>query len=799
MVRSIRLLALVLAWTVAALTAPCARADDKPTSAPAEQTGKKPDQKAGAGSAADRAQFYLLLGEDPAQPYVPLKPRTVEERKHLDAVLDYGVARALEDRRNWAEAIALLEQALKLEPDSITVLRRLSALCFSLGRTEQGVKYSKHVLEAEPGDTATITRLVGYYRNRNDAAGAEAVLKDVLANPKLDKHAPGRLVSEYELGKLYATRLKQPDHAADAFARVLEALDDKSATRLSPADQNRVLGGDEAAAYQEFGEVFDEAKRYDLAAKAYQRGLVYEPESPSLPLKLAEALLHLKKGGEALSRVEGFLKRQPNGVEGYELLAKILKALDREAEITPRLEAAAGVDSKNVPLQYVLADRYREIGQVERAEKMYESLLKTQPGPQGYAALAASLLRRKKAEDLVKVIEQAVKIRPGGIEAVQDQIKGIIDDPEMADKVLAAGAKLYAADPPQLDREGIQILAYIATRADKLDKFLPLQRLVLQRAPNAQSYKELISLLGSLKNYVEAAATFDELLKKFPGERNARTLAELAIVYRQADKLEEAIATAREALKLDPNDSDALVQLAVVLSQTGKVDESVDMLKAAAAKDQANPQFTLMLGSILSQASRHEEALAIFKGLLEKFPNNDKVVKLVRSNLSIVYVNMGDYAKGEAELESLLEQDPDDAGVNNDLGYLYADQGKNLEKAEAMIRKAIQEDGENNAYLDSLGWVLFKRGKAKEAVEPLEKAAKGSSEKSASDATIFEHLGDVYFELRETAKAKAAWTSAEKAASKSIPPDKRLPEIRKKLGSLKTLDTLPKESSGATP
>ena len=50
--------------------------------------------------------------------------------------------------------------------------------------------------------------------------------------------------------------------------------------------------------------------------------------------------------------------------------------------------------------------------------------------------------------------------------------------------------------------------------------------------------------------------------------------------------------------------------------------------------------------------------------------------------------------------------------MNNDLGYLYAEQGKNLEKAETMIRKAVADEPENSAYLDSLGWVLFKRGKA---------------------------------------------------------------------------------------
>jgi Tfp pilus assembly protein PilF len=45
--------------------------------------------------------------------------------------------------------------------------------------------------------------------------------------------------------------------------------------------------------------------------------------------------------------------------------------------------------------------------------------------------------------------------------------------------------------------------------------------------------------------------------------------------------------------------------------------------------------------------------------------------------------------KGEEILEKVLEVNPDNAQVNNDLGYLWADQGKNLERAEQMIRKAL--------------------------------------------------------------------------------------------------------------
>ena len=744
-----------------------------------------------------KAKSYALPGEDPPAPFVPLRPRTVEDRKRVEAMTAYSVARALEDRRSWSEAIDVLEQALKLDPDSVTILRRLSQLSLVMGRTEPGIEYCKKVLALEPGDTETVTRLVNHYNRGNDPAAAEAVLKDVLDNPNLAKNAPGRLVARYQIGKLYAEKLRQFDKAAEAYAEVVAALDDKTAGRLSAADQQRILGGDEAGTYTEFGVVFLQAKRYDDAIKAFDRGLHYEPDDPQIPLLLAKTLMKVNKEKEALDQVEQFLKRQPQGVEGYELLGEILTALKREGEITPRLEEAAKNDSKNAGLQYVLAERYRQAGQVDRAEAIYKGLLATQPTAQGYGGLAALLLQKKKADDLLKVVSAAVA-KPGGLEAVQEQIKGIVDDPALSDQVLDVGIKMLTDEPDALGRPGASILAYIASRAGKLDKFLAVQQLALKRDPAAQTYREFAVNLVSMKRYNDAAGVLGQMLEKFPEERNARQYVELSQLYRRGEKPEEAVKSAREALKLDPNDSDAQIEVALTLTGQGKLGEAVDLLRQAAEKDQANPGLGLVLGSVLAQGGRNDEAITTLKGVLEKHPNNEVVVKTVRQYLSIAYVNLGDFAKGESELETALEKDPDDATLNNDLGYLYAEQGKNLDKAESMIRKALLEDEENSAYLDSLGWVLFKRGKAKDAVEPLEKAAKQLGE-SATDATIFEHLGDVYFQLQDTAKARTAWQSAERAASKATPPDKRLPEIRKKIDSLDKLGRVVKPSTGDTP
>lgn len=786
--RTLRCLACLLPLTILAVTS--SRAADKPS--PSATTG---------GAAADRASLYTLPGEEPPQAFVPLRPRTVEERRQVEALTQYSAARAFEHENLWSDAIALLEKALAIEPDSAAILKRLSGLCFALGKTDQALTYGKRVLESDPGDTDTIGQLVAYFV-KHDAASAESLLRGVLENPRLDKDSPGSLLARLELGRLYAGKLQKMDRAADEFAKVVEALDDKAANRLTPADQKRLLGGEEAAAstYLEFGVVFLATDRHDLAIKAFRRGLVYDEDDPQLPLLLAQTLLKSGKGEEALALVDDYLKRQPQGAEAYELLAKILTELHRAKEITPRLEAAAKLDSKNILLQYTLADHYREIGQTEKAERMYKTLLAAQPTTQAYGALATSLFKRKKTDDLLKVMTEALA-RPGAAEVVaviEPLLDSIERDPGYCDELLDAGLRLLSADPPGLDpRATLNILTHIASRTEKFDKLIALQRLLLKRNPSPLAYREVADTLVRMRKFDDAASMLDELMAKYPDQKGPALLISLGKIRRAAEQNDPALAAAREAIKLDPNDGDAQVLLIQLLSQTGKLDEAVEFARKALKNDPSNPEFNRMLGFILTQFGRTDEAIALYRGLLERFPNNREVVKLARSGLSVAYTNQGDFAKGEAELEQLLQLDPDEAGVNNDLGYLYADQGKHLEKAEAMIRKALQEEPDNVAYLDSLGWVLFKRGRVKEAVGPLEKAVQDSS--GGGDATIFEHLGDVYFQLQETKKAKTAWEQAEKSAAKAIPSDRRLTEIRKKLESLEKLGTTPKPTGDDTP
>jgi tetratricopeptide (TPR) repeat protein len=104
----------------------------------------------------------------------------------------------------------------------------------------------------------------------------------------------------------------------------------------------------------------------------------------------------------------------------------------------------------------------------------------------------------------------------------------------------------------------------------------------------------------------------------------------------------------------------------------------------------------------------------------------------------------------------LITDFPDFHLALNYLGYMWAEQGANLEEAQSLVERAVSLDPGNGAYADSLGWVYYQRGEYEKALEHLRRAA----DVLPSDGTVQEHLGDVHLALGDPAAARDAYESA---------------------------------------
>ena len=229
--------------------------------------------------------------------------------------------------------------------------------------------------------------------------------------------------------------------------------------------------------------------------------------------------------------------------------------------------------------------------------------------------------------------------------------------------------------------------------------------------------------------------------------------------------------------------ANVLFRLSMALEFAGDTDAALAAIDNALKLAPQEPLLFYQQGWVHFHAKHWQQAEDRLRETLDRFPQDAESVRRVRLLLSALYVAQGDKSRGERVLEEVYETDPDDPGINNDLGYLYAEAGKKLDQAEAMIRKALATEPDNAAYLDSLGWVLYRQGKFAEAAEHLQKAV---SLPGGDDSTPWNHLGDSLAALKKPAEARRAWTKALELARGEAKPDaEEIEKIEAKLKSLR--------------
>ena len=72
----------------------------------------------------------------------------------------------------------------------------------------------------------------------------------------------------------------------------------------------------------------------------------------------------------------------------------------------------------------------------------------------------------------------------------------------------------------------------------------------------------------------------------------------------------------------------------------------------------------------------------------------------------------------------------------------------------------METEPDNGAYLDSLGWYYYKTNHFDDALTQLQQAVEKLKHEDHEDAVVYEHLGDTYLKLSDSAKALDAWQKA---------------------------------------
>jgi tetratricopeptide (TPR) repeat protein len=100
--------------------------------------------------------------------------------------------------------------------------------------------------------------------------------------------------------------------------------------------------------------------------------------------------------------------------------------------------------------------------------------------------------------------------------------------------------------------------------------------------------------------------------------------------------------------------------------------------------------------------------------------------------------------------EATVADNSNAAMAANNLAFIYAEEGTNLDVALQLAKSAKQQMPDDSVVDDTLGWVYYKKDLATMAVGPLEESLK----KRPDNANILYHLGLTYAKIGEKAKAR---------------------------------------------
>lgn len=729
-----------------------------PTSDMAKMPGKKASTKE-PGKKEGPKVFTLEEGvaDDVVLPLVPEKPRTPEDQKKVDSAAWYMTGRLREARNDFIGAYEAYKKAMEANPNSVEIYRVLIRLASGLDKTEEAIEFAQKAVALDPEDYELMRKLGLHMAGQGRFDDAVLLLKKAADSPAIDKKSGVYVIIKNDQANLYE-RLGKNEEAAQCWEVVFNALT-KPDDYTFEFNSRSQLEAKQAQLFERMGQSFLETDRLKLAVEAFNKAAESQKGRPGiLKYHLAQVYFRSKEYQQALDSLQAYFDEQlqSKGRKAYEFLGEILTALNRGDELVPQLEKLADADRFNRTLSYYLAEQYSKQDRYEDAEKKYLETIGNSTDSEGLVGLLNLYQKNREYQKAITTLSKIVQTGDG-IQRIQASLESIAKDKEFVKGLVAEAIKLRENDPPGIDVYSAFLVAKLAVvsgedkQADELYQFA-LEQAEKHPKPQVRGNWALLIL---------------------------REYSQLLRVQNEYGKLSSLLESAVKNPLLAPQRIDLLFRLADARERNGETDVALKINADARKMNPRIPDLDYQHAWIYYHSQDWNNAIKQMKEFIKKYPRHKDRLLQVKMMLSNVYVQQGDITKGEEVLEEMLAEDPDNPSINNDLGYLYADQGKNLEQAEKMIRIALKSEPDNMAYLDSMGWVLFKLKKYEEASGYLEKASKLPG---GDDSTILDHLADCYSKLNKTEEAKKLWEQALETAQKAAAPDAKLIEqIQKKL------------------
>jgi tetratricopeptide (TPR) repeat protein len=579
------------------------------------------------------------------------------------------------------------------------------------------------------------------------------------------------------LSRLDKLTQKNPDNAVLHFERAMVLLDasrnDAAETELRKVvtlqpnfyDAERILGRlllDRAAT---------DKTKLDEALTHLQAAFKIYPDDLVTGMAITQVFLSTGRNAEAEKVLGTMLERAPDNRLVNFTYAQVLTKLGRGDESRKYLERAVEVDPTFGQAIMQLIDIYQKSGEFERAAELLQPLINEDPNNLDLLRQQALFyLRAGESEKARVVFGMVVDSDPKDARSQYYLAEALTDleQYEAADKIYR---KLLEKTPDDADLLASFGLSQIGQKKlDEAKKTFDALLKIPDLPENLQVLAKTQLAYISLQHgqYASAVDTVRPLMV-FKDRLNAQAINIALDAMRKQKHYTEGIALLQPLVDKFASDPFVNARYVEMLARAGEKDRA---RVAAATQSKFGVKNTIAAAEAFVQAEQFDNALGVLRDAIRTKPDDVDL----QFELGSIYERSGDKTNAEKTFVALLDKHPEHTQTLNYLGYMWADSGVNLERAQELLTKAVTQEPKNGAYIDSLGWVYYRQGK----LDLAEKYLTDATKLMPRDATVKEHLGDVLAKRGEASRALSMY----RAALTLDPEQKDLEKIRSKIAEL---------------
>ncbi|MBL4889207.1 MAG: tetratricopeptide repeat protein [Candidatus Lindowbacteria bacterium] len=436
----------------------------------------------------------------------------------------------------------------------------------------------------------------------------------------------------------------------------------------------------------------------------YQRAYMLNPESTEILIRLAEACYYSDKFGDAEKFALRALDQDSAAYDAYVILADVSLAMGNLVAVDTYLQLRINAVPKDyesrLKLGFVRAQRNDLPGVIEVFGNYPENL------PSAAIAkfqLGLVYTQKNRNKEAILAFEKALLLNPEYIDAAEN-IAILNDELGNETQSIVAWGRVLELQPDHIDALK-QMLSLYLQQQNYAASLILIEKLITTDPSLSEMLEQLLIQLAMRSNDYGSAAKI--LFDAAQRTKSETTYLQVAMVATQA-KTETGIliASLEAAYKLGGR-AEVGTLLARSYAMNGNEHKATSVLELIIAVDTPSVETLWLLGMVYDRLDQRDKSVEI--------------------------------------MLRVIEIDPINAEALNYVGYTWAEEGVNLDRAEGLIRRALTIDPDNPQYIDSLGWVFYQREIFEMAKIQLEKAYHFMP----NEPTVLEHLGDVYVHLSQ--------------------------------------------------